>query len=51
MVKLVLPEEVLGVKPQKICWHHGNCDICERRNTLVLHFNYDKQPKEILKSA
>ena len=32
-------------KIPKILWHHGTCDVCNERFTLVCHFNYDKQPK------
>ena len=27
-----------------IAWHHGTCDHCGKRNTLVCHFGYDTQP-------
>ena len=30
---------------RKIMWHHGTCDLCGQKFTLVCHFNYDKQPK------
>jgi len=29
----------------KILWHHGTCDFCKRRLTLVCHFGYDTQPE------
>ena len=25
--------------------HHGTCDGCQERNTLVCHLNYENQPK------
>ena len=25
--------------------HHGTCDLCNRKNILVVHYNYHTQPK------
>ena len=25
--------------------HHGTCDFCNRKNILVVHYNYHIQPK------
>ena len=32
-------------KLPKILWHHGTCDCCGKKFTLVCHFGYDTQPK------
>lgn len=44
MVEIVKIEEILTKVP-KILWHHGTCDLCRRRLTLVLHLGYNTQPK------
>ena len=29
----------------KIKWHHGSCDYCGRKQTLICNLGYDSQPK------
>lgn len=29
------------VENKKILWHHGTCDMCDKKFILVLHFGYD----------
>lgn len=48
-MKVCTPEELLGFHNPKVCSHHGNCCMCQERLTLVLHFNYDKQPEKDFK--
>ena len=45
MIKVQTPEEFLGIPNPQISWHHGTCDMCEKRLTLVLHLNYNNQQK------
>ena len=44
-MKIMTPEEFLGKEKPKIKWHHGTCDMCKERLTLVCHFGYDQQLK------
>lgn len=30
-------------KIPKTNWHHGDCEMCGIKNTLILHFNYNTQ--------
>ena len=48
-MKLVLPEELIDKTPAKIVWHHGTCDMCGKRNTLICHFGYNTQLKKSYK--
>jgi hypothetical protein len=46
MIEVCTPEDILGIPKPSIRWHHGTCNMCERRLTLVLHLNYDKHPRD-----
>ena len=45
MMEVKTPEELLRLPKEKILWHHGTCDHCNARLTLVCHFGYDQPMK------
>lgn len=44
-MKIVTPEELMGIEAPEIGWHHGTCDCCKNRLILICHFRYNKQSK------
>ncbi|MEK6886291.1 MAG: hypothetical protein AABW88_00510 [Nanoarchaeota archaeon] len=44
-MKIITPEQFLGIESPEIAWHHGTCDSCKTRLILICHFGYNRQLK------